>query len=460
MSARAELEARARAGFRAVMLSNHTAEKFASESSARELRFLCSVFDEECSWREKSKRERLLKRARFPVPKTFDGYDWSRIRLPEGMPRNDVESCAFVGSMQNLVLYGGVGNGKTHMAIACGTTACRMGLSVMFATISDLVVRMRKAEEAGSLDRVFREVERADLVILDELGYLYRDDEGVLWFKSTAFGDDKDRVLIKHDGAYTYFASDVAYTLDKFLRDDYVIEIWGADHHGYVKRVQSVAEAFGYPDKYEVVLGQLVNLLRGGKPVRMSKRKGTMVTFEELIDEVGADATRYTLISRSSNQTIDFDIDAVKQQNNSNPVYYVQYAHARICSILRRAAGVTEEEAQKLGMNEVSRRAIGEDYDLSMLTDPTEAALARKVSEFPALIAGCARDRAPFRITHFCEELAGDYHGFYANCQVLPSEGHPVDEALSKARLAACDAVRINLEVALRLIGVTAPEVM
>lgn len=178
MSARAELEARARAGFRAVMLSNHTAEKFASESSARELGFLCSVFDEECSWREKSKRERLLKRARFPVPKTFDGYDGSRIRLPEGMPRSDVESCAFVGSMQNLVLYGGVGNGKTHMAIACGTTACRMGLSVMFATISDLVVRMRKAEEAGSLDRVFREVERADLVILDELGYLPIDRQG------------------------------------------------------------------------------------------------------------------------------------------------------------------------------------------------------------------------------------------------------------------------------------------
>lgn len=295
---------------------------------------------------------------------------------------------------------------------------------------------------------------------LDHLGYLYRDEEGVLWFRSTAFGDDKDRVLIKHDGSYTYFASDVAYTLDKFLRDDYVIEIWGADHHGYVKRVQSVAEAFGYPGKYEVVLGQLVNLLRGGKPVRMSKRKGTMVTFEELIDEVGADATRYTLISRSSNQTIDFDIDAVKQQNNANPVYYVQYAHARICSILRRAAGVTEEEARQLGMDQVAGRAIGEDVDLSLLTDPSEAALARKLSEFPDLVAGCARDRAPFRITHFCEELAGAYHGFYANCQVLPSEGHPVEEGLSKARLAVCDAVRVNLEVALGLIGVTAPEVM
>jgi arginyl-tRNA synthetase len=150
----------------------------------------------------------------------------------------------------------------------------------------------------------------------------------------------------------------------------------------------------------------------------------------------------------------------VKQRNNSNPVYYVQYAHARICSILRRAAGVTEEQAQEMGMEAVAQKAIGPDYDLSLLTDPTEAALARKLSEFPELIAGAARDRAPFRLTHFCEELAGDFHGFYAACQVLPSEGRPVDEGLSRARLAAIDAVRVNLEVALGLIGVTAPDVM
>ncbi|SEH68635.1 MULTISPECIES: arginine--tRNA ligase [Atopobiaceae] len=291
-------------------------------------------------------------------------------------------------------------------------------------------------------------------------GYVYDDEEGVVWFKSTAFGDDKDRVLIKHNGEYTYFASDVAYCLDKFDRVDYEINIWGADHHGYIKRVQSVAEAFGYPGKYEILLGQFVNLLRNGEPVRMSKRKGTMISFQELLDEVGTDATRYTLISRSSNQTIDFDIEAVKQKSNANPVYYVQYAHARICSILRRAAGVTEDEALEMGMDAVAAKAIGEDYDLSLLTDPTEAALARKLSEFPDLIAGAARDRAPFRLTHFCEELAAAYHGFYAACQVLPSEGRPVDAGLSKARLAACDAVRINLEVALKLIGVTAPDVM
>ena len=302
------------------------------------------------------------------------------------------------------------------------------------------------------IDRTFK--------ILDDKGLLYRGDDGALWFRSTDFGDDKDRVLIKSNGEYTYFASDVAYCVKKFEVADYEINIWGADHHGYIKRVQSVADALGYPDKYEVLLGQFVNLLRNGTPVRMSKRRGTMITFQELVDEAGVDATRYTLISRSSNQTIDFDIEKVKEQNNSNPVYYVQYAHARICSILRRAAGVSEQEATEIGMDEVARRALGEDYDLSLLTDPTELALSRKLSEFPDLVASCARDRAPFRITHFCEELAAAYHGFYHDCQVLPSEGRPLDGELSRARLAACDAVRVNLEVALRLIGVSAPTVM
>ena len=293
--------------------------------------------------------------------------------------------------------------------------------------------------------------------MLEDKGLLYRSDEGTLWFRSTDYGDDKDRVLIKTNGEYTYFASDVAYCWKKFEIADYEINIWGADHHGYIKRVQSVADAMGYPGKYEVLLGQFVNLLRNGEPVRMSKRRGTMISFQELVDEAGVDATRYTLISRSSNQTIDFDIEKVKEQNNSNPVYYVQYAHARICSILRRAIGVSEQEAAELGMDEVAHRAIGDDYDLALLSAPAELALSRKLSEFPELIANCARDRAPFRLTHFCEELAGTFHGFYHDCQVLPSEGRPLDAELSRARLAACDAVRINLAVALRLIGVSAP---
>ena len=317
---------------------------------------------------------------------------------------------------------------------------------------SERSLYLKDESGASQVDRAFKR--------LEDMGHLYRTDDGALWFRSTTFGDDKDRVLIKSNGEYTYFASDVAYHWNKFQRDDFSVDLWGADHHGYIARVTNVCDALGYPGKFEVDLGQFVNLLRNGEPVRMSKRKGTMVTFDELIDEVGVDATRYTLISRSSNQTIDFDIEAVKQKDSANPVYYVQYAHARICSILRRAAGVSEDEASELGMDEVARRAVGNNYDPSLLSAPTELALARKISEFPELIAGCARDRAPFRITHFCEDLASAYHGFYASCQVLPSKGHPVEEALSKARLAACDAVRINLAVALRLIGVSAPEVM
>lgn len=317
---------------------------------------------------------------------------------------------------------------------------------------SERSLYLKDESGASQVDRAFKR--------LEDMGHLYRTDDGALWFRSTTFGDDKDRVLIKSNGEYTYFASDVAYHWNKFQRDDFSVDLWGADHHGYIARVTNVCDALGYPGKFEVDLGQFVNLLRNGEPVRMSKRKGTIVTFDELIDEVGVDATRYTLISRSSNQTIDFDIEAVKQKDSANPVYYVQYAHARICSILRRAAGVSEDEASELGMDEVARRAVGNNYDPSLLSTPTELALARKISEFPELIAGCARDRAPFRITHFCEDLASAYHGFYASCQVLPSKGHPVEEALSKARLAACDAVRINLAVALRLIGVSAPEVM
>lgn len=299
-------------------------------------------------------------------------------------------------------------------------------------------------------------VERA-FAALDKGGYLYRTDDGALWFRSTEFGDDKDRVLVKTNGEYTYFASDIAYHWNKFQRVDHVIDIWGADHHGYIARVNAACEALGYPGEFEVLLGQLVNLLRNGQAIRLSKRKGVMVTFRELLDEVGADAVRYTLISKSSNQTIDFDIEAVKRKSNDNPVYYVQYAHARICSILRRAAGLELEEAEPLGMDAVAERSIGTDYDLSLLSDPTELALSRKLSEFPELVAGCARDRAPFRLTHYAEELAGDFHAFYGVCQVLPSEGRPVDPELSRARLAACDAVRRVLALTLSLIGVSAP---
>jgi arginyl-tRNA synthetase len=296
------------------------------------------------------------------------------------------------------------------------------------------------------------------LEAMSERGYIFVKD-GATWFKSTAFGDEKDRVLIKENGEFTYFMSDVAYHYDKIQRGfDHLIDIWGADHHGYIKRCEAMLAAWGYPGALEVVLGQLVNLFRDGEAVRMSKRTGEMVTFEELIDEVGVDATRYLMLSRSSDQPIDFDIEAAKKKDASNPVYYVQYAHARICSILRRAASeeaAAKAEAGEVTYEDVAREGSPLDCDLSQLTDPSELALIRKMADFGELIALAARDRAPFRLTHYAQELAGLFHGFYTNCKVISD-----DVELQKARLALCDATRIVLALTLSLMGVSAPTKM
>lgn len=289
-------------------------------------------------------------------------------------------------------------------------------------------------------------------------GYLYEKD-GALWFRSTDFGDDKDRVLIKENGEMTYFMSDCAYHYNKIQRGfGKLIDIWGADHHGYVKRCEAMLEAWGYKGALEVMLGQLVNLLRDGEPVRMSKRTGEMVSFQELIDEVGVDATRYLMLSRSSDQPIDFDIEVAKKQDSSNPVYYVQYAHARICSILRKAAG--EEAAAKaltgeMTTDELAAHVVPANVDLSVLTDESELALMRKMDDFGELVALAARDRAPFRLTHYAQELAATFHQFYTNCHVLG-----VDQPVQEARLALCDATRTVLALALSLLGVSAPQQM
>lgn len=292
-------------------------------------------------------------------------------------------------------------------------------------------------------------VDRA-LQAMQDKGYVYQS-EGATWFASTEFGDDKDRVLIKANGELTYFMSDVAYHYDKIGRGfDRLIDIWGADHHGYIKRCEAMMEAWGRPGMLEVVLGQLVNLLRDGQPVRMSKRTGEMVTFEELVDEVGVDATRFLMLSRSSDQMIDFDIEVAKKQDSSNPVYYVQYAHARICSLLRKAAGSDEGTA-----DELAARVIPADVDLAVLTDASELALMRKLDDFGELIALAARDRAPFRLTHYAQELAALFHQFYTNCHIVGEE-----PALQDARLALADAARIVLALTLSLLGVSAPERM
>lgn len=296
------------------------------------------------------------------------------------------------------------------------------------------------------------------IAAMDEKGYVLRKD-GATWFKSTEFGDEKDRVMIKENGEFTYFMSDVAYHYDKLERGfDHLINIWGADHHGYVKRCTAMLEAWGRPGALEVMLGQLVNLYRDGEAVRMSKRTGEMVTFSELIEEVGVDATRYLMLSRSSDQPIDFDIEAAKKKDSSNPVYYVQYAHARICSILRKAADpadVAAVEAGEMSMDELAAKIIPANVDLSPLTHESELALMRKMADFGELVTLAARDRAPFRCTHYAQDLAALFHQFYTNCHVIGE-----DAEVQAARLALADATRIALSTTLGLLGVSAPAKM
>jgi len=296
------------------------------------------------------------------------------------------------------------------------------------------------------------EIEQA-IARLTERGHLFELD-GALWFRSTAFGDDKDRVLRKSDGEYTYFAADIAYHWDKLdVRGfDRVIDIWGADHHGYVARMKAAVAALGHEGQLDVVIGQLVNLLRGGEPVRMSKRTGEMVTFEELLDDVGPDAARYWFLRRSTDQQVDFDIELARQQSADNPVYYVQYAHARICSILRKAAG---EGAPEGGIDAVAVALVPEDADLSLLSGDAELDLARRLSEFEEVVEAAARELTPHKLTRYAEDLAATFHQFYTVCRVMTE-----DPSLTSARLFAVDATRSALRTVLGLLGVGAPERM
>jgi len=299
------------------------------------------------------------------------------------------------------------------------------------------------------------EVERG-IEALREAGYIY-EHETAVWFRSTDFGDDKDRVLVKADGEYTYFAADIAYHKDKFDRGfDRVINIWGADHHGYVARMKAACAALGHEGQLDVVIGQLVNLLRAGEPVRMSKRTGEMVTFEELLDDVGADAARYWFLRRSTDQQVDFDIEVAKEQSADNPVYYVQYAHARICSILGKAAAASGSRDEAASADELAERLIAADTDLSPLTADAELALMRRLSEFADVVEIAARDLAPYKLTRYAEDLAASFHQFYTQCRVVD----PAEPALTSARLYAVDATRRALRCVLALLGVSAPERM
>ena len=285
------------------------------------------------------------------------------------------------------------------------------------------------------------------LAALTEHGQVFEAD-GAVWLRTSAFGDDKDRVLRKSNGEWTYFAADCAYYLDKRRRGfDRCVYMLGADHHGYVGRLRAVAACFGDdPDKHvEVLIGQMVNLLQDGQPVRMSKRHGTVITLEDLVDAIGVDAARYALARYSSDSPIDIDLDLWARQTNDNPVFYVQYAHARIASLLRNAG--------ELG---ISR---GDDYDPSLLAHDREGDLLGALGEFPRVVATAAELREPHRVARYLEQLAGTYHRFYDACRVLPMGDQPATP-LTTARLWLVEATHVVLANGLKLLGVSAPERM
>ena len=310
-----------------------------------------------------------------------------------------------------------------------------------FGTDFDVYFHENSLFEDGSVD--------AAIKILKDSDKLYFAD-GAWWLRSTDLGDDKDRVVIKSDGNAAYIAGDIAYVKNKFDRGhDLCIYMLGADHHGYIARLKAAAQALGYdPDGVEVLIGQMVNLVRDGKAVKMSKRAGTVITLDDLVEAVGVDAARYSMIRSSVDSSLDIDLELWASKSNDNPVFYVQYAHARLCSLQRKAEelGVTVDTA-----------------DLSLLTHEREGDLIRTLGEFPTVVASAAELREPHRVARYLENLAASYHRFYDSCQVLPKADtvdHDEDAALHSARLALCAATRQTLENGLQLLGVTAPERM
>lgn len=294
----------------------------------------------------------------------------------------------------------------------------------------------RAMRNSGAVERVLDDLRKLDKVY---------EADGATWLRSTDFGDEKDRVLVKSDGSYTYLAGDIAYHRDKFARGfGLLIDLWGADHGGHVPKLRAAIEALGYPvESLEVVLGQLVSLERSGEPVRMSKRSGDVYTYEELVDEIGPDAARFHFLMQGPDSALRLDLDAMVAQSMDNPVFYVQMAHARICSIQQKAAAAGLE------------RLPVDETDLELLIAKEEISLLRKLDEYPDLIAEAAKRRAPHRLTQWARELSSAFHSFYQEHRVIdgPSE-------LRQPRLWLIEAARIALADAMGILGVNAPEFM
>jgi len=349
----------------------------------------------------------------------------------------------------------------------CRTTAYQELLNLIRSDLKAFGIEFQSWFSEASLlssnavERVLEELKSRRLLF---------EQEGAWWFRSSSFGDEKDRVVKKQDGEYTYLASDIAYHRDKLQRGyDLLIDVWGADHHGYIPRMQAVMQAYGHPkDRLQVVLVQLVKLLRGGVEVKMSKRTGEFITMREVIDEVGADAAKFYFLMRDSNTHLDFDLELAKQHSADNPVYYVQYAHARISSLWRVA-----------GSRGIAR-SLPSRTDLTALTDPDELALIRKLSAYPSMLQASAASYEPHRVTYYLQQLAGLLHTFYNKHRILPPAAdkellepapagleaaqEPQRETLSPERTAARLALMVGVQQVLKnglaMLGISAPEQM
>ncbi|WP_102416939.1 arginine--tRNA ligase [Mycobacterium sp. 4858] len=322
-----------------------------------------------------------------------------------------------------------------------------IGVDLMFTHIKESLHEFGTDFDVYTHEDSMHTSGRVDQAIarLRETGNIYEKD-GATWLRTSSFGDDKDRVVIKSDGKPAYIAGDIAYYLDKRQRGfDLCIYMLGADHHGYIARLKAVAAAFGDdPAHVEVLIGQMVNLVRDGAPVRMSKRAGTVITLDDLVEAIGVDAARYSLIRSSVDTPIDIDLALWSSASNENPVYYVQYAHARLSALARNAA--------ELGL-------VPDTGHLELLSHDKEGTLLRSIGEFPRVLKTAASLREPHRVCRYLEDLAGDYHRFYDSCRVLPQgDEQPTD--LHAARLALCEATRQVIANGLTILGVTAPERM
>ena len=372
-------------------------------------------------------RYRQLFHPAFPLPE--DGYPGDYlVPIAEKLRARDGERWLEIPEPEALAAFAQFARDEI--------LAEQQAVAHRFRVDYDLWQSEKALHDAGAIEAGIRR--------LRELGVLYEKD-GALWLRTKEAGDDDDRVVVRSDGRPTYFANDIAYHYEKLQRADHVIDILGPDHHGYIGRLNALANAYGRPGAFEVVLAQQITLKRGDEILSMSKRAGTLITLEEVLDEVGIDAARFFFVMLSTDQPLTFDLELAKKQSSDNPVYYVQYGHARIASVLRKA-----QQSHPAQLTAAQRA----DH-LDALTDPAELALARRLADFGSTVAGVARARAPHRLTKYAREVASDFHQFYDACRVLGE-----DEATTTARLALCLATKTVLATTLALCGVTAPESM